>query len=120
MLDVQRNTIQTLTKLLDKWEIPYKILMPDGQELGTLPIDRKPKRGARLHPMGTYRDYFLLFVKDMKAGDVVEIPCGQFDLVPLRGAVAAWAVGNWGKGSATTHINSEKQTVEVLRLTEEK
>lgn len=122
MLDVQRRTIESLAKMLDKWDILYKILLPNGEELGTLIIVRhtKAKRADRAHPFGAFKAYFLPLVQDMVAGDVAEIHCGPFTPTELRGAVSAWAVATWGKGSVTTHINTEKQTVEVLRLTEEK
>lgn len=120
MLDIQRRTIDSLAKMLDKWEILYKILLPNGEELGTLIVSKqtKTKRADRPHPFGAFKAYFLPLVQDMVAGDVVEIHCGPFKPAELRGAVSAWAVAAWGKGSVTTHINSEKQTVEVLRLTD--
>jgi len=116
MHDIQLRSLKQWMAVMDKWGVQYKIITPDGQEFGALEVAAPRTRKAGLYPVNTLRDYFLPFIEKMEAGDVVVVPFGGFDGVPLRGSLAAWAVAHWGKGSATTHLNFDKKHVEILRL----
>jgi hypothetical protein len=119
MLDIQLKQIVQLSQMLDKWGVPHKIMLPDGREFGALEVVTKKTRARRspsLYPMGTLKNHFLPFVKDLQPGEVAAIPAGEFDLEVLRGSLAGWASKAWGLKSNTSYINRNAGTVEVLRL----
>ncbi len=118
MLDIQRKQITTFAEMLAKWGVAHKIVLPDGTEFGELEIavSKPRKRAAPTLPLGTITSYFLPFIQDLKAGDVVAVPFGQFTPESLRGSIGAWAIYHWGKGVVTTYANRETQCVEVLRV----
>lgn len=119
MLDIQMKHIKSWTAVLDKWGAQYKIVMPDGTEFGTLDVVvKKRKRTAGPHPYGTLQAYFKPLLEDMTLGDVVVVPFDAFEGERLRSAISAWGAVCWGKGSCSTYINREEQTVEVMRTNE--
>lgn len=118
MHDIQMRSIQQWATMMDKWGIQYKLVLPDGQELGALEVVKpklKSKRKVSPFPVNTLRDYFLPFIGTLQAGDVVTVPFSQFEGERLRGAISAWATAHWGKGTCTTYLNHAAGHVEVLR-----
>jgi hypothetical protein len=117
MHDIQMRSIQQWAAMMNKWGIQYKLVLPDGQEFGTLEVVKPKSKGRRASPfpVNTLRDYFLPFIGTLQAGDVVTVPFSQFEGERLRGAISAWAITHWGKGTCTTYLNHDAGHVEVLR-----
>jgi hypothetical protein len=65
---------------------------------------------------GDRAKYYKPFLKDMKAGDVVDVPFGKFKGQDLQSSIGSWAVTNWGVKTFMTTVNKKKKVVEVLRL----
>jgi len=116
MHDIQMRSIQQWAAMMDKWGVQYKIITPEGQEFGVLEVAAPKKRSGSFYPVHALSNYFQPFIIGMDVGDVAVIPVGEFDLVRLRGAIAAWTCHHWGRRSASTHINVDAQHVEVLRM----
>lgn len=118
MLDIQLKQITQWSQMLDKWDVPYKIMLPDGKEFGALEVVTKKNRAraVRSYPFGSIKNHFLPFLNKLHPGEVTVVPAGEFDLEVLRGSLASWACKEWGNKSHTTYINRKTQTVEILRL----
>jgi hypothetical protein len=118
MLDIQIKQIAQWSQMLNKWSVPHKIMLPDGNEFGALDVVTKKTRARapNLYPIGTLKNHFFSFVKDLQPGEVAAVPAGEFDLEVLRGSLAGWACKEWGNKSNTTYLNRNAGTVEILRL----
>ena len=78
-------------------------------------VASKPVR-AGTKSYGDRAKYYKPFIKDMKAGDVVDIPFGNFKGHDLQSSIGSWAVTNWGVKTFMTTVNKKKKVVEVLKL----
>lgn len=110
------TAIKTLSGLQRRGLVSFKVIVGD-EEHGDLEVVRKAKRprAKSIHPMGVVRDYVLPYLNSLEPDDIVSIPVANFDAESLRGNVCAWATINWGKGSYSTTVNREAQTVEIYR-----
>ena len=108
--------VKTLTALQRRGHVSFKVFVGD-EEYGDLEVVRKAKRtrSTSLHPFGAVRDYVVPFLDALKPDEIVSIPFNQFDPESLRGNACAWATTKWGKGSYSTTVNRELQTVEIYR-----
>lgn len=108
--------IKSLSTLQKRGLVSFKVVVGD-EEHGDLEVVRKAKRtrSASLHPMGAVRDYVLPYLSALEPDEIVSIPVGKFDAESLRGNACAWATTKWGKGSYSTTVNREAQTVEIYR-----
>ena len=119
MHELQLNQVKKLTTLLDSIGGKYKVILPDGEELGTLeckPVKEKKSRGS-LYARGETAAYYVpFFAADIPVGYVVEVPYGRFDKATLAGNIYSYAHTLWGKGNATGQRNDKKGVVEVMRI----
>lgn len=119
MLDIQKSAISKLVTVLESVDAQYKIILPDGTEMGELiTINRKASTSKNYVPygLGVTRAYFMPFLDNLAVGGVVEVPFGGFHGATLSSNISAAAVHMWGKGNAMTHKNDATQVVEVMRL----
>jgi hypothetical protein len=118
MLDIQLKQIAQWSQMLDKWDIPHKIMLPDGKEFGALEVAIKKTRtrSPSHYPVGTLTNHFLSFVENLQPGEVAAVPADGLDLEALRSAMVSWACRNWGNKSNTSYLNRNTKTVEILRL----
>jgi hypothetical protein len=95
----------------------FKIIMPGGEEFGTLVVEqeRKVKR-RRLHSWGALRDHIGPHLDALMPGGYAEIPAGPFELHVVSKAASSRGVAKWGNGSVVVAQNPERKVVEVLRL----
>lgn len=98
----------------------YVIIMPDGtvHQQGDLELAAKKRKRIkeRLFPHGTLTKYYLPFIENLQAGESVEIPFAQFPPEAIVSGVSSRAVAMWGRGSAITAQDKERQIVEMLRV----
>lgn len=109
--------IKSLAGLQRRGLVSFKVIAGD-DEHGDLEVVRKSKRRTRsasLHPMGAVRDYVLPYLSALEPDEIVSIPFNNFEPESLRGNACAWATTKWGKGSYSTTVNREAQTVEIYR-----
>lgn len=77
----------------------------------------KAHRGANRFASGVVRACYLEFVQDLEPGQVANVPFD--DEVPelrIQSSACQWMAKNWGAGTFTTHLNRDKNVIEVLRL----
>lgn len=110
------EAIRSLTSLQKRGFVKFKIIAGD-EEHGDLEVVSRIKRNrsASVHPHGAVRDYVLPYIESLKFDEIVSIPVSSFEPESLRGNICAWATTKWGKGSYSTTVNHEAQTVEVYR-----
>lgn len=120
MHDLQIAQVKKLTTLLDSIGVQYKIILPDGEELGTLeckPIKEKKSRGGRYARGETMAYYKPIFeAADAKLGDIVEVPYYRFEPAVLAANVYSYAHTLWGKGNSSGQRNDKSGCVEVMRI----
>lgn len=80
------------------------------------PVMPQRRRRSSLRPFGQLSNYFKPYINDMKPGDLVNVPCGDYDIESLRSALSAHMCTRWGSGSYTTSINKIAECIEVLRI----
>ncbi len=98
----------------------FIIVMPDGQTIshGDLKLE-EPKLGRRKRnpdiPHGALTAHYMPYLQDMKPGDMVEVPYGNFPPAILAGSISSRVCQLWGRKTTMTAQNAEKNVVEVLR-----
>ena len=96
----------------------FKIMDADGQ-LYEYDIDRLnvKQRSSNRYEYGAVRATYLDLIKELQAGEVATIPFNE-DIPPslVQSGACAWMSENWGAGTYTTHVNREKEVIEILRL----
>ena len=110
MLDIQIEAAKRAIKMLDAAQVKYAVILPDGIH-GPIKLKIKPS-----YKRGETRAYYWPLMENMKAGDIVEIPCKEYDLQTLAKNISATCVHAWGKGSAITQSNKEHNLVVVMRV----
>jgi hypothetical protein len=114
---IVERSIHTLRAMRAK----FIIVLPDGETIveGDLKLE-EPKLGRRRRnpdiPRGALTSYYMPYLQNMKPGDLVEIPYGNFPPAVLAGSISSRVCQMWGNKTTTTAQNSEKKVVEVLRF----
>lgn len=118
MREIQVKTLHNAIRLLSVLPVKYKVVTENGEEFGELEVVKQAKRVPR-NPhkkWGDIADYAKSFIGSMEVGEVVFLPCADFDPESLRSSASSWMSKTWGNGSYTTLLSKDHSTVEVLRL----
>lgn len=75
-------------------------------------LNRRPLN----YKMGELSNYLRPFIKDLKAGDAVVVPGGDYGAVVLQSSLTSLCNRTFGKGKCMTRTNTEENTIEVLRV----
>jgi hypothetical protein len=100
----------------------YIVVMPDGAQYseGGLKLEassNKPRRKRGLeHPIGAIKGHYLPYIRDLKPGEMAEVPFDKFRPELVASGVSSYATATWGKQSAITARNIHKNVVEILRM----
>lgn len=115
--DLKKEAVRRAMKMLDAAGAQYAIIIDD-ETFGTLTVatPRKRKNNWVSYPKGETREYYYPYIKDMVAGDIVEIPVGRFDIKTLASNVSAACIHEWGKGSTITNADRSRGIISVLRM----
>jgi hypothetical protein len=113
------RAVKDLETLRRKELISYKVLMVGSAEeygdIELMEVEDKPRKRASRYPHGEMRKYILSYVEALDLDGIVSIPLKDYPEEHVRGNLCAWATTVWGKGSYTSTINREKQTVDIYR-----
>ena len=112
------RAVKDLETLRRKDLINYKVLTTDGEEHGDIELveqEEKPRKRASLYPHGEIRKYILPYVEALDLDEIISIPLKEYPQEHVRGNLCAWATTVWGKGSYTSTINHDKNTVDIYR-----
>jgi hypothetical protein len=117
MLEIQKKTLQKAIDLLDTLGCSYAIIDIDGEKHGNLDVNepKNHKRSPSKFPHGEQREYVDSHVRNMKVGEVKEVPWGKYGKC-LQGSIGSWFCKHHGAGSQTSTLNNKTQCIEVLRL----
>lgn len=99
----------------------YIVRMPDGAEhvLGDLKLappepEVKPRTRKPRVPVGTYKNIYESYLKDLEVGSVALVPTEGVDGRALQSACTAWCNTRWGIGACMSHRTETH--VEVMRV----
>lgn len=109
--------IKSLAGLQRRGLVSFKVVVGN-EEHGDLEVVRKKSKRPRslsVHPFGAVRDYVMPYITALKPDEIASVPFGAYESESLRGNMCAWATVHWGKGSYSTTVNREAQTVEIYR-----
>ncbi len=116
--DFQVATLKKQLAMLDNVGAAYKIILPGGEELGTLECAPERQRRKGLYAKGETLAHYgpIILAADVKPGQLVSIPFDRFDPATLASNIGSWALTQWGKGNSTYHRNDKAGAVELMRL----
>jgi hypothetical protein len=122
MTEVETKAALQAIKLLNAVGAKYKIIYPDGTEVGELVLAKVEPEGKKKITRrrdfslayGTYAKLIRPMLKSTDVGQVASIPIAPYNAERLRSAATAIAHHLWGNGSHTSAIT--KTHVEILRI----
>lgn len=121
MLEVQKQSLDRAIKLLTslaphtgmRWAISVGEETYGNAEFA----EAKPaKSRGGLYKRGETRDHYYPYLKDLQAGETVEIPFDRFDPATLSANVGSAAGVMFGAGNYVTCRVDAKQVIQVLRI----
>lgn len=120
-IEIYQKVIAVATRNLRQIGCAFKIVDEDGNvfehDVERVISPAKEKRQANKYNYGQVRRTYLEYIKNLQPGEVALIP---FDTVvapvATQSGACAWMAENWGAGTYTTHMNRDKNVVEILRL----
>ena len=120
MLEIQKNTLIKAMKMLNSIDVEYAILA-NGEKYGTLELAVKKPASSQMSFSDKYGrsvvlNYVKPYVTDLKVGEVVCIPAGDYVLDAVASTASTYAHEKFGVGGYTGHKNKENNTYELLRL----
>lgn len=114
---LQRQLLTKATTVLAGMGCSYTITLPGGEVLthGVVVPEKpdKPKR-QRTYPYGAVRNHVRPYVDNLKLGDSVLIPFGDFDPGILQSNVSGHLSNKLGNGTYMTTLRYDLNAVEVL------
>lgn len=103
--------------------LPVEFIVVGGGETYTqgeleLVAKKSAKQGKRplKYPFGAIRKHVTPYMQDMKPGDVVQVPIGEYDINSIQSGVCNYAGRTWGNDTYTTARIGSKGVIEVMRV----
>jgi hypothetical protein len=120
MLEVQRRKLEEITRTLALLGTKYKVITPCGLEYGDLEVKEnrvlKTARDLPRYNRLETRDFFLPYLKDMKAGEAKVINCGKYDPRVISRDISSYCANAMGAGSVSCLTDFGGGAVQVLAL----
>ena len=117
MLDIQKEQIVKLVKLLEGADAKFKIVLSDGTEFGTLEVaPLRTRKRAPLYPYGSVRNQFKSAVDNLDVGKAAIIDVAGFDIARVASNITAYTNVKWGAGSIATKSLRAQNKIQVVRL----
>lgn len=113
---IQQQTLDRAIKMLSAAGCEFRIRDAAGNMFGDLKEHDVKRQRQQKRPIGQLVNYYKPIIENMKEYDVKCISANGFAPEELRGAIAAWCTKHWGPKSYTTCINSDMNSVELLRI----
>lgn len=114
MSGIQNETLKKAIKFLDALKLEYAIKDFDGKILGNLEIKKKEK--VLKYKRGLASQYVRPYLQNLQIGEIVTVPCGQFDKQTVGQACSSMAYNMWGKGGATQTCRNGNNSIELIRV----
>jgi hypothetical protein len=117
MEEVKVKYLRQVVATLEGMGCVFAIIDTDGNKYGKLQTTEPRKRQKSEHPPGTLLNHIRKHAKfPLQLGEVVCIPCGQFDPLRLQGSLMSHLCIKFGKGSYTSTGNKAAKMLEVMRV----
>lgn len=117
-MDVKQIALEKVIKMLDNVALAYAVIDFHGKKHGTLEVALpKPERTRTKYeePHGELTEYVRGYIKEMKPGDVVEVP-PKYGRRRTQSALSGYACRIFGNGNTVTSYNTAKDTLEIMRI----
>ena len=111
----EKQQIEKALRILRLLNADFKIILPCGDEFGNLEVvpTKQPKSRAEARRA---RAYYWPLISDMQPGERRVIYACDFDLTKFAGNMQAYALHQWGEGSATYTADRSTHSVTIGRL----
>ena len=113
-MSIKQDAVKKALAMLKAANAMYRIIEEDGTEYTNI-VEKKKLREYQ-YPRGALTNYIRPHLMPMEAGDLVEIPVGEFNLQSIQSAATSWFCNNRGNGSCMSSVNKDKNVVEVIRI----
>jgi len=115
-MDVKQLAFERVLKMLDNIGVQYAVIDFDGNKHGILEVAvPKVPRTKGGEPYGEITQYIRDHIKEMKPGDVVEVPV-KYGRERTHSALCALAFRLFDKGNTVTSYNEKKDLLQILRV----
>jgi len=99
----------------------FKIVDADGNsyehDIDRVIIKRWSGRSSNKFEYGAVRATYLDYIRNLEVGQIANIPFdSEVSPTATQSGACSWMSENWGVGTYTTHVNRDKQVIEILRL----
>ena len=110
---LQLQQLERIETVLKNMGCHYEIKQPDGvmRVHGAVNKAKRP----RLYPHNETRNYYKPFVDDVQPGQVAYVPLDKYPSLYLQSHLCSYLTSKWGRGTYTTHTNTDKKHIEILR-----
>jgi hypothetical protein len=120
MLEIQKKKLDEAVRMLSLLGAKYKVITSCGLEYGDLEVKgqsvlKKARNLPQYHRLET-RKVFMPNLKNMKAGDVKVIDCGEYDPRVISRDIASYFVNRMGTKSVSCLTDLKGKSVQVLAL----
>ena len=115
-MDVKQLAFERTLKMLDNIGVKYAVIDFDGNKHGTLEVAApKATRTKGNEPHGEITQYIRDHIKEMKPGDVVEVPM-KYGRERTHSALCSLAFRLFGKKNSVTSYNEKLEVLQILRV----
>lgn len=114
MIELKQIALNRALNTLTNMGCKFAVIDDDGKTYGDLEIVQPKTRAKSKYEHGALTAYLKQFMDNMKPGEVVVIPIGNFNYKSLSSALSAYANRMWGK-EAHTYM-TRNGTFELLRI----
>jgi hypothetical protein len=117
MKDVQKSALDKAIIWLKAAGCTFAIIDADGNKHGELDVkEKKTRKRTSPYPYGELAAYVSTYLKDLKVGEVGEVPLGKYDRQSIQSSCSSWMCRVFGNGSHTTALDPKRKVIEVLRI----
>lgn len=115
-MSITVKTTEQAIRLLQACKAEFKIILPTGEEFGTLEVVKKAEhKRTQRYPRGFLHDLYLPVLEPLPPGEVGVVLCPDaVDPTHMQSAICGWCSNRWGAGTYRSCVNG--QSVEVLRI----
>lgn len=120
MSATQLRMMQRAIDILRNLPVQFVVVAPGDRvfkygDWELVPKKQGKQRRAYKYERGAVRNHIRPYLDNLQAGEVVEIPVGEFDVAAIQSNVSNYARLLWGEGNHTTTRARDHSYVELYR-----
>lgn len=115
-MSLEDGAINKYVQILTNMGCKIAVLTPDGKTLGNAELKNLSVKTHRIREFtwGSILAHARPFIEDLKAGESVHIPLGEFPMKSMSSTVSSYCTRKWGHETYMTR--QHETTLQVLRL----